>query len=85
MLQTYLILVDGRAYSGDSEAIEAATPTAPGWTGRSPATRNGIAFGPAPLRIEGKRNLRSHLDRILTRLADGSLGAVQKIEIRVSQ
>lgn len=74
-LPFYQIFVDGRGYSGESAVVEVAQPRHTGWTGHSPRTRNGIAFG-EPLLIEGRKGLRSHLDRIMDRLGDE-----QRIEI----
>ena len=74
------IHVDGRAYAGtDPDGEDERT--------QSPAFRNGfhdtgsrrgrdvLLFGGEPALIEGVLNLRSHVERILTRLQDGTLEA----------
>ncbi len=68
-LPAYHIFVDGRGYAGEGTGDEDAPPRHTGWTGRSPQTRNVLAWGD-PMLIEGRKGLRSHLDRILDRLGD---------------
>jgi len=75
---TYTITVNGQPYGGESEGAEDQTG-ALGQTFRQDAA--GLLLGGAPLRIEGRRNLRSHVDRVLRRVADGRL-EVREIVIR---
>ena len=56
---------------GESELTEEATPSGTGWACPGNSTVNGIRIGArkdTPMRITGRINLRSHLDRILTRI-----------------
>jgi len=66
---SYIIWIDGEAYRGESEATEPAPSLSGGWYDRGPETVSGIAIGGGdPYRIEGRRNLQSHIDRILRRV-----------------
>ena len=69
-MKVWSIRVNGVPYCGEASDSEPAPPRPAGWTGKSSATRNRIVLSNEldPLRIEGNRNLRSHLDRILDRL-----------------
>ena len=72
-MKTWTIWLDGQPYGGESLTPESAHATAVGgWSGRQPATRSGIQIseGPAKL-IEGRTNLRSEMDRIMSRIAEG--------------
>ena len=71
MIPTWTIWLDGKPYAGESATEEPAKPTAGmGWSGKQPPARNRLNIGGAPLEIQGKTNLRSHLTRILDRLGD---------------
>lgn len=75
----YHINIDTLPYQGEHEETEAAKPR---YAYHSPVTRNKIKLGSPldmPLLIQGNRNLRSHLDRILTRMSEGH--RVTRIEI----
>lgn len=79
----YSIWIDRAAYCGESDAAEAA-PAAGGqwWLQRPIMTRNALAIGgDAPLVIAGSINLRSHMERILSRHRDGTL-SFEEITIR---
>lgn len=69
-MSTYTIKVDGLFYTGESEIVEASKPGAfnGGWSGKGPATVNGLIFGSTPKLIQGRRNLLSVLDRITNRM-----------------
>jgi hypothetical protein len=72
-MKRFRIYVDEKPYRGESEVIENAPSRAVGWTGKAPATRNGIVIGRAidpAMTIEGCRNLKSHLERITNRIDD---------------
>lgn len=70
-LPTYEILVDGRGYAGESDAVEPLLPGMhpTGWGHAGPQTCNGIAFG-EPVVIVGHRNLATHVARVLRRIGD---------------
>lgn len=79
-LKEYTIWIDGLAYGGeDPEVVEEAPALAGGWYDTGPTTVNGIRIGGEPYLIEGRRNLVSHLDRVLRRI--GELDP-ERIEIR---
>ena len=84
MLSEYHLYVNGRVYSGESAAQETAParPFSGGWSGKVPATRDVLVFDATPRRLVGTANLTSALKRILDRMGDGTLGTVEKIEIR---
>lgn len=70
-ITSYHISLDGLPYQGEQDAVEPAPPRN---AYHSPITRNKIKIGHPldhPILIEGNRNLRSHIDRILTRLSEG--------------
>jgi hypothetical protein len=82
-LQSFSITVNGRPYLGESSETVAAAPRYSGWTGKSPAKRSRIKLGeflsgPGKA-IEGRRNLRSEIERILAE-ADAGL-QIEKLEI----
>ena len=71
MIKRYSITIDGRPYQGEDVDIEPAKPLS---AYHSPISRNKIKVGhplDTAIKIEGNRNLRSHIDRILTRMAEG--------------
>ena len=69
MVPKWTIWLDGKPYSGESPLQEQAKPTSGmGWSGKQPPTRNRLNIGGAPLEIQGKTNLRSHITRILDRM-----------------
>lgn len=71
-MKTWTIHIDSQPYGGESPETENATATATGgWSGKQPATRNGLVIGGEAKRIEGKTNLKSELDRIMSRIAEG--------------
>jgi len=79
-LPSYHIKLDGNPYQGEHNATEPAPPRS---AYHSPITRNKLMIGhplDQPLLIEGNRNLRSHMDRILTRMSEGQM--ITNIEIR---
>lgn len=81
-MKTWTIHIDSQPYGGESPATENATATATGgWSGKQPATRNGLVIGGEAKRIEGKTNLKSELDRIMSRIAEGSIDP-EEITIR---
>ncbi|HEX7050332.1 MAG TPA: hypothetical protein VF188_09040 [Longimicrobiales bacterium] len=68
-IRAYTIWIDGRAYGGeDPDVLEAAPALNGGWYDNGPTTVNGIKIGGEPYAIEGRLNLRSHLERIIRRL-----------------
>ena len=68
-LRAYTIWIDGRAYGGeDPDVLEDAPALHGGRYDSGPLTVNGIKVGGEPYVIEGWRNLRSHLERIIRRL-----------------
>ena len=70
-ITSYHISLDGLPYQGEQDAVEPAPPRN---AYHSPITRNKLKIGhplDRPLLIQGNRNLRSHIDRILTRLSEG--------------
>lgn len=76
-MRTFRIRVNGLPYQGtDLGRSEMAMPRPAGWTGRAPSTRDVVLVGSASdpaTPIMGSRNLRSHVERILTRIEDGSI------------
>lgn len=75
----YHINLDTMPYQGEHDETETAKPR---YAYYSPVTRNKIKLGhplDVPFLIQGNRNLRSHLERILTRMSEGH--RVTKIEI----
>lgn len=82
-MKEWTIWLDGQAYRGESPTTEPALATATGgWSGRQPATRNAVMIGGGPAKIiAGKTNLKSEMDRILSRIAEGSIDP-QEITIR---
>jgi hypothetical protein len=80
-MKHYQIKVNGVGYAGESEQSELATPRHTGWTGMSPQTRSVLTFSGEPISIPGTRNMKSHLERILSRMDSGALGEVRSIEI----
>jgi hypothetical protein len=76
---SYHIKLDGCPYLGEHEDTE---PAPSRWAYRSPVTRNKIKVGHPldnPISITGNINLRSHIDRILTRMGEGQ--RITNIEI----
>ncbi len=71
-MHCYTITIDGRAYGGESDAVE-DQGGALAQTFRQ--EQAGLRLGGAPLVIVGRRNLSSHVDRIVRRMADGRLDA----------
>ena len=70
-IASFYITLDGCPYQGEHESAEAA-PARPSQC--SPITRNRIKVGhplDTPIFIEGHINLRSHIDRILSRMREG--------------
>lgn len=79
-IRTYTIWIDGRAYGGeDPDVIEEAPALSGGRYDIGPTTVNGIRVGGEPYRIEGRLNLKSHLERVLRRL---DVLDPERIEIR---
>jgi len=84
---TATIYVDDRPFSGiDYEAEDNTQPPPafrPGfhnynWGGG----RDVLKFGGEPYKIESRRNLQSYLDRIMSRIDDGTIkGKVVRIEL----
>jgi hypothetical protein len=67
----FYIMLDGAPYQGEHESVESSPPRP---SQHSPVTRNRIKIGhplDTPLWIQGHINLRSHVDRILTRMREG--------------
>ena len=67
----FYIMLDDAPYQGEHESVE---PSPPRPSQHSPVTRNRIKIGhplDAPLWIQGHINLRSHIDRILSRMREG--------------
>ena len=83
MNAAFTIWLDGAAYCGEAEASERAPEGGPtgAWRGVGPETVSSIAFGGDAKRIEGHRNLGSHVERILRRARDGQL-SFQEMTIR---
>lgn len=82
-MKTWTIHIDGKPYGGESPATENAHSSATGgWSGRQPATRSAVLIGGGPAKIiSGKTNLKSEMDRILSRIAEGSIDP-EEITIR---
>lgn len=77
----YTIWIDDQPYRGESGVAEAAPPLSGGWYDKGPETVSGIAIGGgAPARIEGRRNLISHVDRIMRRIGSNGFAPT---EIRI--
>jgi hypothetical protein len=65
-LPSFYITLDGSPYQGEHSAV----------------TRNKLKIGhplDQPICVQGNRNLRSHIDRILTRMSEGQ--RITNIEI----
>lgn len=78
-LPSYTIKLDGLPYQGEHEDTEPALPRS---AYHSPVARNRIKLGhplDVPVQIVSNRNLRSHIDRILTRMSEGQ--RISNIEI----
>lgn len=75
MTAAYTLWVDGRPYCGEAAETEPQPPQCGAWWLQSPVqTRNGLAIGTGdPLRIESRRNLASHIERLLSRHREGKL------------
>lgn len=68
-MTNYTIWIDDQPYRGESEASEQAPPLSGGWYDSGPDSVSGITIGGGdPVRIEGRRNLVSHVDRIMRRI-----------------
>lgn len=82
-MKKWTIWLDGQAYRGESTSAEHAHAAATGgWSGRQPATRSAVLIGDGPAKvISGKTNLKSEMDRILSRIAEGSIDP-EEITIR---
>lgn len=77
---TYTIWIDDQPYRGEGEATEPAPPLSGGWYDTGPDRVNGIVVGGGePHRIEGRRNLQSHIDRILRRIGSNGFAPRQVI------
>ena len=73
-LPHFVIHIDGKPYLGGHSSIEIKHPRPSGWTGLSPATRSRISIGhhlDVPKAIQGRRNLRSELERVLAEIDYG--------------
>lgn len=79
-LPTYHIFVDGKGYSGESDIVEPAPAGFDnGWSGVRPRECAGIAFG-EPIDIVGHINLRSHVERIVRRIASSREVVIRRVE-----
>jgi len=85
-MKTWTIWLDGQPYGGESPAAENAHAAAVGgWSGKQPATRSGVRIGEGPAKlIAGRTNLRSEVDRIMSRIAEGVIDPTE-ITIRRHQ
>lgn len=86
MAKSYTIRIDGAPYLGESEETERSDYGGEGWHIQNKIERNKLILGDwteKPKEIIGARNLRSHIDRIITRINEGSILA-SKIEIEVA-
>lgn len=73
---TARIYVDDRGYQGES--LTEVEPPRPGLTSGWYSHSNALAalqFGDEPMVIEAPTNIKSHLDRIMTRVRNGTLEA----------
>ena len=70
----YTITVDGRAYGGPNPDAEEADP--PGLGRLHHMGRDALRWGGEALVIAGRRNLASHVDRILARLGELEPGEI---------
>lgn len=86
-----IIFVDGKPYLG--EDLDKTYPntnnstSGQGWYPTNNGDLSILLFGDdkeTPLQIEGMRNLKTHLDRILVRMKEGVL-VVNNINIKLSQ
>lgn len=82
---TSTIAVNGAYYQGeDTDSEIAVNLGAGGWHVPNVGTVGALKFGSVPKQIGGKRNLRSELDRILSRIESGHLDA-ETIVIHISK
>lgn len=70
----YTITVDGRAYGGPNP--DAEEDDAPGLGRTHRQGRDALRWGGEALVITGRRNLASHVDRILARLDELAPGEI---------
>jgi hypothetical protein len=82
-IPVFHVYVNDRPYLGESDESADTFPRHTGWTGKSPHGRSRIRLGvildDPGVKVVGKRNLRSILERILAELDSGM--AISKIEI----
>lgn len=67
-LPKYMIKVDDSYYTGEGQTIAIDHPRHTGWTGHQPAERTVLIYShnkSDAMLIEGRRNLRSYIERIL--------------------
>lgn len=77
-MKNYFIYVDGQGYQGeDTEHTYPCDYGGEGWHVSNHYEKNMLLFGDPAKAIGGETNLKSHLDRILSRMRDGSLDAEQ--------
>lgn len=82
-----LIQVNGRYYAGESDEAYPANVGGKGWHVANHGSLNRLNFvddSGSALRVIGKRNLSSHLDRILRRVGDGKIDA-REIVIQIEK
>ena len=82
----YTIHVDGMAYSGiDYDAEDSAQGVGLGTSfhNYNSGGRDVLYWGGQPYVIESNINLKSHLDRILARMRDGTLDATEIVIRRI--
>jgi hypothetical protein len=77
-MNNYQIIVNGKYYAGESTESEQSDYGGNGWHVNNHGSRNKLLFTDNESTtniIEGRRNLRSHIDRIMSRIDDGTLKA----------
>lgn len=79
-MKNYFIYIDGRGYQGEDP--EQTCPCDYGTTGFHSENynyKNILIFGDRARAIEGNINLKSHVDKILSKIRDGKIKAKQII------
>ena len=80
----FVIYINHKPYLGESEETEKADYGGEGWHVHNHSERNVLKFGDIgdkPKTIVGVRCLKSEIDRIMTRMKDGSIALTESMEI----
>lgn len=88
-MNKYKIKVDNSYYTGESlKPVPISQPRHTGWTGHQPSERNPLVFSlneSDAAVIEGKRNMRSILERVLNELEAANARPYKTITIEVTK